>query len=250
MVFQARYRITPRWMVNGHYTLQIKNDGNYEGEGSNKPGNTSTIGDYPEAFSAARNFPEGHLPDFQRSRFRAWTVYDVDLKRGGDVSVSGLWRLDSGRTYSIVAINQAITPQQIAILTAAGYPDLPQANGNSVFFGDRGSQTFPGYGMFDLSLNYNVPVFRTLRPWVKFDAFNLFDNQKLIAWSTTVSQNKAAGVDNLGLATSFTPSTNFGTASGNTVTNNNNSGINSYPLAFTSAPPGGRTLRVAIGFRF
>jgi hypothetical protein len=250
LVFQSRYRITPRWWVQGHYTLQLKNDGNYEGEGSNKPGNTSEIGDYPEAFSAARNFPEGHLPDFQRSRFRAWTVYDIDLKRAGDLSVSGLLRLDSGRSYSIVAINQAITAQQIAILKAAGYPDLPAASGNSVFFGDRGSQTFPGYGIVDLSINYNVPVFRTLRPWLKFDTFNLFNNEKLIAWNTTVSQNKALGVDNLGLATNFTPGAAFNTASGNTVTNNNNSGINSYPLAATGINPGGRTFRLALGFRF
>ena len=59
-----------------------------------------------------------------------------------------------------------------------------------VFFnGERGSETFPGYGLFDTSINYNIPVFRTLRPWVKFDVYNLFNNQKLIGWNTAVTQN-------------------------------------------------------------
>src|SRR5262249_52097300 len=37
LVFQSRYRLTGNWSVNGHYTLQLKNDGNYEGEGSSQP---------------------------------------------------------------------------------------------------------------------------------------------------------------------------------------------------------------------
>ena len=74
-----------------------------------------------------------------------------------------------------------------------------------VFFnGERGSETFPGYGLFDTSINYNIPVFRTLRPWVKFDVYNLFNNQKLIGWNTAVTQNAASAKDNLGLATGYT----------------------------------------------
>src|SRR4029453_5791496 len=38
LVFQSRYNITNRWSVNGHYTLQLENDGNYEGEGTQRPG--------------------------------------------------------------------------------------------------------------------------------------------------------------------------------------------------------------------
>ena len=120
----------------------------------------------------------------------------------------------------------------------------------TVFFGARGSQTFPGFAVLDASVNYSIPVLRTLRPWVKLDIFNLFNNEKLIAWNTTVSQNRAAGVDNLGLATSFTPGPAFGTATGNTQTNLNVNNINTYPLAYNGAAPGGRTFQVAVGFRF
>ena len=74
--------------------------------------------------------------------------------------------------------------------------------------------------------------------------------EKLIAWNTTVSQNRAAGVDNLGLATTFTKGPSFGTATGNTVSNGFLSNIPAYPLAFSGATPGGRTMRLAVGFRF
>ena len=99
-------------MINGHYTLQLKNDGNYEGEQTNQPAYVSIIGDYPEAFSAARNYPAGRLQDFQRSRLRTWTVYTFNMRQAGNLSLSGLWRVDSGRVYSLVARNQAITAQQ------------------------------------------------------------------------------------------------------------------------------------------
>ena len=124
-------------------------------------------------------------------------------------------------------------------------------SGNNVFFDERGSETFAGYGLFDTSVNYNIPVFRELRPWVKFDVYNLFNNQKLIAWNTTVTQNAAGPKDNLGLATTFTEGATFGKATGNTLTNVSSTGINAFPLPFPSAAvAGGRTLRVALGVRF
>ena len=248
MVFQARYRIKNNWTINGHYTLQLKNDGNYEGEGTNLPGATSLIGNFPEAFNPARNYPDGHLQDFQRSRLRIWSAYTWNMARYGDLSVSGLWRVDSARVFSLVARNQPLSATQTAILTNAGYPDSPSTE--NVFFGDRGSQQFAGYGVLDTSVNYNIPVFRTLRPWIKFDVFNLFDNLKLIAWNTTVSQNRTAGVDNLGLATTYREGTAFGTATGNTATNLNVNNIPAFPLAFPGATPGGRTFRFAFGVRF
>jgi Carboxypeptidase regulatory-like domain/TonB-dependent Receptor Plug Domain len=264
LIFQSRYRITPNWSVNGHYTLQLKNDGNYEGEGSNTPGSTvfsnspSIIGNFPEAFSADRNYPDGRLPTFERHRLRLWSIYSANLGRYGDVSLSGLWRVDSALTYSLAARNQPLTATQVALMTAAGYPDaanlaaLGPISGNAVFFGGLGSQQFAGYGLLDTSINYNVPVFRALRPWVKFDVYNALDNQKLVAWSTTIRQDPNTPRDSLGLRTGFAPTTpaTFGTATGNTVSNLFTSAINAYPLSFTSAPAGGRTFRVAVGFRF
>jgi hypothetical protein len=250
LVFQSRYRVSRSWDVAGHYTVQLKNHGNYEGEGTNQPGNKSLIGDYPEAFNAARNFPDGRLQNFQRHRLRIWSVYNHEMGAAGDVSVSGLWRVDSGRVYSLAARNQGLTAAQTALVQGAGYADLPSASGNMVFFDERGSETFPGYGLFDASINYNIPVFRTLRPWVKFDIYNLFNNQKLIAWNTTVTQDASSPTDALGLATGYVRGATFGTATGNTITNLYSTTINAYPVAFNGAPAGGRTFRFAIGFRF
>jgi hypothetical protein len=87
---------------------------------------------------------------------------------------------------------------------------------------------------------------------VKFDVYNVFNNLKLIAWSTAIKQDPTTPSDSLGLRTGYVPSTpaTFGTATGNTVSNLFSSAINTYPLAFSQAPPGGRTFRVAVGFRF
>ena len=264
LVFQSRYRINQHWNVNGHYTVQLRNDGNYQGEGSSTPGSTvfsnspSIIGNYPEAFNAARNYPDGRLQSFQRHRMRIWSVYSWSMNGFGDMSVSGLWRVDSGLAYSLAARNQVLSSTQVALMTAAGYPEaanlaaLGPISGNEVFFDTLGSETFKGYGVLDTSINYNIPVFRTLKPWVKFDVYNLFNNEKLIAWSTTIRQDAATPRDSLGLRTGYVPTTpaTFGTATGNTVSNLFTSAINAYPLAYSQAPPGGRTFRVAIGFRF
>ena len=51
------------------------------------------------------------------------------------------------------------------MLAAAGYPDLPSTQ--SVFFGERGSESFKGYGVVDLSVSYNVPVLKSVRPVAK-----------------------------------------------------------------------------------
>src|SRR5262249_8597863 len=105
MVFQGRYQVANRWVVNGQYTLQLRNEGNYEGEATNAPGSPSRIGDYPEAYNAARFFPDGRLQDFERHRLRAWTIYNIGMGHLGDLSVSGLWRYDSAQVYSLRALN-------------------------------------------------------------------------------------------------------------------------------------------------
>jgi outer membrane receptor protein involved in Fe transport len=251
MVFQSRYRFFDRLTLQGNYTLQLRNHGNYEGEGTNTPGATSIFGDYPEALDEARHYPEGRLQSFQRHKVRAWAIYDMNMGGLGNMSVSGLWRVDSGLAYSLAQRNVAPTTTQRDILEAAGYPDsLGVAN---VFFGERGSETFAGYGMLDVSVHYNIPVFRDVRPWLKFDIYNITNNQKLIAWNSTVSQNASSAADALGLRTGYTQSTQFGKASGNTVTNLNQTAIPTYPptgFGGGNALNGGRTIRVAMGLRF
>src|SRR5262249_45587245 len=105
--------------------------------------------------------------------------------------------------------------------------------------GDRGSQEFPGSGVLDFAAAYNIPVFRSVKPYVHFDVYNLFNNEKLIGFNTTVRQDPASPKDALGLATGYIKSANFGKAQ-----NNNN-----FPLPY-SGLTGGRTFQMALGLRF
>lgn len=60
----GRYNLTSRWTWNAAWTVQLENDGNFEGEFANQPAVSSVVGDYPEAFNERRSFPIGRLDDF------------------------------------------------------------------------------------------------------------------------------------------------------------------------------------------
>jgi len=109
LVFQSRYRINDHWTVNGQDTVQLQNYGDYEGEATNQPGSTSPIGNYPEAFTDARAFPFGDLQNFERNRLRLWSIYNWQMGSRGDLSISGLLRVDSGLAYSLAAKNVPLT---------------------------------------------------------------------------------------------------------------------------------------------
>jgi hypothetical protein len=239
MVFQGRYQISNRWTAHGQYTLQLQNEGNYAGELTNAPGAVSRIGDYPEAFApeAQRFYPDGRLDSYQRHRMRAWTIYNFGMGRLGDLSVSGLWRVDSGGVYSLSTGGQGPTAQQLAILEAAGYPDAPDSS--TLYFGARGSEEFPAYGLLDANISYNIPVAGSVRPWVKFDVYNVLNNQKLIEYNTTIRVDPNSPLDALGYRTGFIRGNAFGTGTAQTH----------YPIPFGGAT-GGRTFRVALGLRF
>ena len=249
LVFQGRYRTPWKVTANGHYTLQLKNHGNFEGEGTNLPGDTSPMHDYPEAIPADRYFPYGRLQNYQQHRIRMWAIYDLDLGRWGRAATSGLWRYDSGSAYSNIALNVAPTSIQRDLAAAAGYPEAPPTA--HVYFGERGSETFDGSGIVDWSTTYDIPVFKDLRPWLKFDIYNIFNNDKLIAWSTTIRPDPNSPRDAFGIPTGFIPSNaaTYGTATGATVSNGDIAGIPAYPQ-WVGASNGGRTYRFAFGVRF
>ena len=235
LLFESRYTLFNDLFVSGHWTLELKNQGNFEGEATNQPGIPSVIHDYPEIYSEARHYPFGHLDNFQRHKVRVWAVYNLDLGWAGSVSVAPLWRYNSALTYSLAALNQPLTAVQRA--RGAAYPNLPSSQ--TVYFGKRGSEEFEGYGLFDIGLQYEIPVWRTLRPRVKFDTYNVFNNDKLIAWNTVVRQDPTAPADELGLRTGSVKGPLFGQGTATTH----------YPR-WMPGENGGRTFRLAFGFRF
>ena len=56
--FQGRYQVADNLLIDGSYTVQIKNEGNYEGEGTNTPGGVSAAFNYPE-IRLYPSFPKG-----------------------------------------------------------------------------------------------------------------------------------------------------------------------------------------------
>src|SRR5262249_37988411 len=149
----------------------------------------------------------------------------------------GRWRYDSSQVDSLAAGGQPISTTQRNLLRAAGYPDLPGTS--TVYFGARGSEEFAGYGLVDANISYNIPVAGTVRPWVKFDVYNLLNNEKQIAWNTTVRPDPNSPLDSLGLRTGYVKASTFGTATSQTQ----------FPAPF-GGQTGGRTFRAAVGVRF
>ncbi len=227
--FIGSIRPASHWSLSANYTLQLKLDGDFEGEARNQPGLASLWGDYPEIYVQSRNFPSGRLSGFQRHKVRAWTTYDLDLGRAGVFTPSLLYRYDSGLTGSLAATRVALSSVQKARIPAAYVS--PPAN-QTLYFGERGSVQFAGAHIFDLGLSYSVPVWKTIRPWVKLELRNAFNNDTLTTWNITVTPDRTGPVDADGLPTNYVKGSNFG--KGTAIAN--------YPTS--------REFLVSVGFRF
>jgi Carboxypeptidase regulatory-like domain/TonB-dependent Receptor Plug Domain len=207
----SEYRPFQHLWLTGSYTMQLKNEGDFEGEAAGQPGLSSDFGDYPEIFSAARNFPIGNLSSFQRSRLRLYGRYTFDFGKGGTLDVGGLFSYDSPLTYSFVAGGQDLSAVQLA--NNPGYPDLPTSQ--NLYFDKRGTGSYNASHIFDLAVYYNVPVVGRLRPYLKAQVRNLFASMPLTGFDTTIIPNADGPLDANGLPTTFTKGPKFGQATTN-----------------------------------
>lgn len=237
MLFEGQYRVANNFILDGSWTVQLNNDGNFEGESTNRPALSSPAFDYPEVTPASRYYPVGRLDEFQRHKLRVWGIYNLPMGTS-TLDIGGIWRYNSGRAYSIVATRQGLSDTQAGILETLGYAGNPDPR--SLFFAaGRGSENFEGYGLFDLSLHYHIPVWKSLRPWFKAEIFNLFNNDKQIGWDTSVVPDPDSPRDELGLPTGYVEGPTFGQATS--------------PDDYAQWLPGLdglRTIRFAVGFRF
>ena len=150
MDFQSGWQATRALMVSGQWTVQLHNNGNFEGEAANNPAIPSIIADNPEIF-VERDYPMGRLDDFQRNKVRVWAAYGFGLGHAGRLDVAPMYRYNSARTFSYTA-TVAITPQQLA--DNPGYARVPTSQ--TLYFGERGAGTFAGYGLFDLATTWSM----------------------------------------------------------------------------------------------
>jgi hypothetical protein len=240
LLFESSYRVGPNAQVGAHYTLQLRNHGNFVGEAANQPGIPSIYGNYPEIFGPAldRLNPEGRLDNYQQHKLRVFGVYSQGLGRFGSVDVAPLWRVNSGGVYSLTA-SVPVTATQLA--QNPGYPaaDVSAATRQTVFFGERGAHDYKGFGLLDLAATYHVAVWKSLRPWFKVELFNVLDNQKLIAWDRTVAADPASATDANGIRTGYVQGPRFGQAT---------TGMH-FPQPW-AGQAGGRAFRMAFGVRF
>jgi hypothetical protein len=214
--FQGRQAITKHLMAQLNYTYMLKFEGNFEGEASNQPGISSIFGNQPELLALDRQFPRGTLSGYQKHKVRFFTNYDLATPVGR-VGLGLLYSFDSGRPYSLAQAGFPYTNIQLS--RDPGYANLPALE--TIFFGDRGSQRFPSQSRFDFALNYEIPIWKELSPFVKFDVVNLFNTHYLNSFNTTIQAcrtttqagcNGAAPVDANGIPTSFARGGAFGTA--------------------------------------
>ena len=236
----GNYQVRANWSAATQWTVQLQNEGNYEGESANAPGAPSVLGDYPEMLVANRNFPMGRLDDYQRHKVRAWTSYLFNMGRFGAIDVTPMWRYNSALSYSLAA--NSVPLSEVQRSRNPGYARLPGSGTNgsqTLFFGERGSQQFAGYGLVDLSMTYQVPVWASLKPWVKLEVLNVLNNDKLIAWDTTVTVDPTSALDANGLPTGFIRGARFGQGTSTA----------SYPRP-RPGMTGGRTFLGAFGLRF
>ena len=162
-----------------------------------------------------------------------------NLGRVGSFDASLLWRYDSPLTFSYQAAGVDFSDIQLA--RDPGYASLPADQ--TLFFGERGEGRFEDAHLFDLALGYQIPVFKSLRPWLKLEMYNVFNNQNLTTFNTTVTADESGPVDANGIPTQFVRGPNFGRGTS----------IAHYPRSSTS--PGGtalyaRTFLVSFGLRF
>lgn len=225
---QGRYRFTERWLTEGSWTVQLKNEGNFVGEAPNQPALTSLVGDYPEMLIPERNFPVGKLPLFQRHKLRLWSRYRLGLGRAGSLDIAGLWRFDSALSYSLRAGNVPLSDIQLA--RDPGYQRPPVLQ--TLFFDERGSEDFEGVHLLNAALTYTVPVWKSAKPYIKFEAFNILNTNKLLTWDTTIFPDFEGPLDGDGLPTSYIENQLFGQATG----------------PFDYAPP--REFTISAGVRF
>lgn len=212
----GRHVLTDRWDINGNWTYQLENEGNFEGEGTNTPGISTAFGEYPGYFVEDRHFPNGRLNDFQEHKIRLWSTYHFDFGPAGRLATTLLGNYDSGTTFSFTSIlGRGFSAQQREILSH--YFSSPSSQ-QTVFFGERGAGEFNDFYTFDLGLLYNLPVIPAwgLEVFVKGDVFNILNDDTQIGSNVSVSANAAGPVDAIGLPTTFTPSASFGNAQDNT----------------------------------
>ena len=106
------------------------------------------------------------------------------LGRAGTVTAGLHYKYDSAQSFSYAATGVGRTAIQRS--RNPGYCAPPT---QSVFFGERGEGRYNASSVFDIALIYGIPVIWGVEPWIKFDVRNVLNDDTLLVFNTTVSQD-------------------------------------------------------------
>ncbi len=168
------FRPSNKFQVFGNYTYS-KTRGNYEGEGANTPASGSPIGNYPRSSDFAATNPDGALSGDIPHRLNLLASYRFDGQRRGALTIGGALRYQSGLPYSLTA--------SVPLLDDSAY--LGDAGTTYThYFSRRGEFRFDDWWSADLSLRYDLPLWRELGTFVKLSVLNVTNNDAVVQFST------------------------------------------------------------------
>ena len=196
---QVQAQWTPgRFNAGGSYTYSTLK-GNDDGEGAG----TATIRNlplkvyYPEYLAYDARKPIGYLPQDNKHRARFWVGYTVPTERFGEVSMTALQSIDSGRPYS--AIGQIDATGRTA---GTAYPGLPVNPGYTLsaigtshdyYFSERGAFRTDNVYSTDIGLSYSTPKIWGIELFVRATLTNAFNQSALVNPNNDVITRRTGG---------------------------------------------------------
>ena len=180
------------WFGNVTYG---KIEGNFEGEGRNTPASGSALHNYERARPEESAAPIGRLDEDVAQRLRTGATYTHSLGRGGNFAFGGVYTRQSGRVYSATAS-----------VPFASVPEYLNAGSYTHYFGGRGIQRLDSWQRIDLSVRYNIKVWKGVGFWTKISALNVTGEDTIIDFNGR-DENAGSAQEINGVLT-FVPSGN------------------------------------------
>jgi len=150
LLLNAQYRLNDSWSLGGNWTWSHAT-GNLDGETANSGPVAGTLTQYPEYREASWNAPNGNLEVDQRTKIRAWAVWDAISSSHHNLSLSLLWNYWSGNNYSL---DDTLDPRDY--VTNPGYITPPSSV--TYYFSGRRQEQWDDITRADLALNYSFFV--------------------------------------------------------------------------------------------
>jgi hypothetical protein len=183
MSVQASYRPWRDLQLSGNWMLSVSR-GSIEAENFTDIVVRASANEYPEYRAAAWNYPTGYLNGDQRNKVRLWGTYDVPAPQAvGSLAIGFMQRYDSALPYDL---NMSVDSRPY--VTNPGNYYLTPPSTVTYFVSDRGEFRFNSVWRTDLSLSWNhsVPGWRSSQVFVRFVATNVFNNQSIDSFNTTI----------------------------------------------------------------